>query len=643
MTGLREELRNTRCEALKPPPLLTLSEWAAQHARLPAGTNALPGKFEAFAYQKGWLDAITNPQVCQVVVMKSARIGYTRCLDHAVGYFIHQDPSPILMVLPRIEDCEDFSRSEILPMLTDTPVLAEITGDIKTRDANQRILKRIFRNGASVAFVGANSPAGFRRISARVVLFDEVDGFPLEAGFEGDQVSLGIKRTETYWNRRIVLGSTPTLKYQSRIEKAFAESDQRHFHVACPSCGHFQILRWENLRWDKTDDGKHLPQTAHFVCEKNGCVIEEHHKLAMIAAGKWIAEKPFTGIAGFHLWAAYSLFPNASWSNIISEFLAAHKDPILLRTFTNVTLGEPWEEKGSGRPWEELAARARQSDYQRGTVPKGALLLFLGIDCQVDRLEWVLLGIGLDHRKFVVDYGTIGKPIGEADCQRNLELLLTRTWFNYRRQTMKISLAAIDAGFETDNVLQFCRKHSRVFAVRGVAGDSTARIAKVQRERNEKRGTLLRYARNFFNIGVNVFKLQLYRDLEKDDPSASAYVAFPNNCEDRFFQELVSESRVPVKRLGMTVWKWTKPDRQANEILDATVYAIAASLKYGTHWISDEGWQKLRDEFESGEPLEQTQPSAKVVPPHRPPGVTITQPDAKKSTLASLLAGYGRK
>ena len=314
--GLQAALRAARREALSPPPVLTLSEWAAQHARLPAGTNAMPGRFQAFAYQRGWLDAITDPAVRQVSIMKSARVGYTRCLDHAVGYYVHQDPSPILMVLPRIEDCEDFSRSEILPMLTDTPVLAALTGDIKTRDANQRILKRMFRNGASIAFVGANSPAGFRRISARVVLLDEVDGFPFEAGFEGDQILLAQKRSETFWNRRCILGSTPTLKYQSRIEKAFLDSDQRHFHVPCPSCGQFQVLKWENLRWDKAPDGTHLPHTAHFVCERHGCIIEEHHKPAMIAAGRWVAEKQFTGHAGFHLWTAYSLFPNASWQNI---------------------------------------------------------------------------------------------------------------------------------------------------------------------------------------------------------------------------------------------------------------------------------------------------------------------------------------
>ena len=514
------------------------------------------------------------------------------------------------MVLPRIEDAEDFSRAEILPLLADTPVLAEITGDIQARDSNQRVLKRTFRNGASIAFVGANSPAGFRRITARIVLFDEVDGFPLEAGTEGDQVSLGIKRAETFWNRRIVLGSTPTLKYQSRIEKAFRESDMRRFHVPCPSCGHYQVLRWENLRWDKTPDGRHLPQTAHFICERNGCVIDESSKPAMIAAGRWVAEKPFTGHAGFHIWTAYSLFPNASWPNIVTEYLAARKDPILLRTWTNTTLGQPWEEKGSARPWEELAARARQSHYQRGQVPKGALLLFCGIDCQIDRVEYLVLGVGPDHRKFVVDYGTIGKPIADADAQRHLDLLLQRTWPTSVGRQVSISLAAIDAGYETDTVLEYARRHgpARLIAVRGVAGDYAPRIAKVQRERNEKKGTVLRYAGSFFNIGVSSFKLQLYRDLERDDATAPGFVAFPNNCEDRFFQELVSESRVAVKRMGQIAWVWQKPERQPNEMLDCMVYAIAASLKHGTSWISDQGWAKLKAELETPLPKDHGKP-----------------------------------
>ena len=462
MSPLAKELRRVRREALAPPSRLSLSAWAAQHARLPAGSNALPGRFVAFSYQTGIMDAITDPAVKQVVVQKSARVDYTRCLDHAIGYYIHQDPSSVLMVLPRIEDAEDFSRSEILPLLADTPVLATITGDIKSRDASQRVLKRMFRNSASITFVGANSPAGFRRISARVVLFDEVDGFPAEAGFEGDQIALGIKRSETFWNRRIALGSTPTLRYQSRIEKAFEASDQRRFHVPCPMCGHLQSLRWENLRWDKAADGTHLPHTAHFVCEKNGCVIDESAKPSMIASGRWVAAKPFAGVAGFHIWTAYSLFPNASWQNIVTEFLAARSDAVQLRTWTNTTLGEAWEERGNARPWEELRDRAAKSDYARGTVPKGCLMLFCSVDCQIDHIEYLLLGAGPEHRKFVVDYGTFGKPIADADTQRFLDGLIGESWTNVFGHRLQISLTAIDAGFETDTVLDYCRRSQPV-------------------------------------------------------------------------------------------------------------------------------------------------------------------------------------
>ncbi|MDE9480180.1 phage terminase large subunit family protein, partial [Xenorhabdus bovienii] len=90
---------------------------------------------------------------------------------------------------------------------------------------NQTIRKKTFSNGANLTLIGANSPGGFRRITCRIILFDEVDGYPSGgAGAEGDQISLGIKRSETFWNRKIVIGSTPTVRGTSRIEKSFHDS-----------------------------------------------------------------------------------------------------------------------------------------------------------------------------------------------------------------------------------------------------------------------------------------------------------------------------------------------------------------------------------------------------------------------------------
>lgn len=164
---------------LKPPPKLSLSEWAAQYAVLSAETSAQTGKFEAFAYQVGIMDAFTDPSVEKISVMKSARVGYTKILDHAIGYYLHQDPSPILMVQPRESDAESYSKSEIAPMLRDTPELAALTGDPKAKSSENTLLKKTLLNGSSLTLVGANSPGGFRRITVRIVLFDEVDGYPV--------------------------------------------------------------------------------------------------------------------------------------------------------------------------------------------------------------------------------------------------------------------------------------------------------------------------------------------------------------------------------------------------------------------------------------------------------------------------------
>ena len=321
----------------------------------------------------------------------------------------------------------------------------------------------------------------------------------------------------------------------------------------------------------------------------------------MLAGFEWRAHNPSAAKEhrSFWLWSAYSYLQ--TWPQIAREWLRSRGDPASEKTFWNDTLGKPYEAKGEGRPPEELAARAAKSHYDRGSAPQGALILTLGIDCQLDRCEWQVLGHGEHYRRFVIDCGTIGKHISEPDSQRNLDLLLTRKWPNFCGRQIGISLGAIDAGYSTDDVLDYCRRHSpsRLIAVRGVPGDAVPRLAKVQRERDAKRGTLLRYSRRFFNIGIYQFKLSLYRDLAKDNPEEMGYISFPRGLPNSYFEELVCERRVPYKRMGVTAYRWEKPDRQANEMHDTFLYASAAAIKYGVNWISDQGWARLRSELET--------------------------------------------
>lgn len=602
---LRRALVDIRRVALLPPPQLSLSGWAERYAVLSKETSASHGKFRAFAYQNGIMDAVTDPTVETITVMKSARVGYTKILDHVAGFFIHQDPSPLLIVQPRVEDAEDYSTSEIAPMLRDTPVLAEIAGDLKAKDSNQRILKRVFKNGASLTFVGANSPGGFRRITARVVAFDEVDGYPpAGAGDEGDQIKLGKKRTESFWNRKIILGSTPAIKVTSRIFRSWETSDQRRYYVPCPHCDHRQTLKWSGIRWENDD-----PKTTHYVCE-NGCIIEEHDKAWMVDHGEWIAEKPFAGHAGFHIWAGYSLFANAAWPKLVEEFLSVKGNPLELKTFVNLVLGEPWEERGEEIDMHSLQERATREGWrghdgdEMTPAPEGVLVVTCGVDTQGDRLEIERVGWGVNDESWSLDHEVIYGDPSAPEIWKDLDEYLLTPTETVDGRSLQVSATAIDSGgHSTDAVYNFVRDKTRrrVWAIKGQAGEGRAVWPKLASKNNKGRIAL-------FNIGVDSAKDSVYGRLRIDAPGPG-YCHFPADRDGAYFEQLTSETVVTKYVKGFPVRSWVPKPNTRQEALDCRVYAFAALRSMSISWgkvqriIADQVQAKRRQEVVEEEPL----------------------------------------
>lgn len=577
--AFRVELDRAIRLALAPPPDLTLSEWAERYAVLSRETSAQTGRFRAFAYQRGIMDAITDPSIEEVVVMKSARVGYTKILDHAVGYFLHQDPSPVLVVQPRVEDAEDYSKTEIAPMLRDTPELAALTSGGGPKSGDDTILKKTLRNGASLSLVGANSPGGFRRITVRVVLFDEVDGYPSGgAGNEGDQIALGIKRSETFWNRRIVLGSTPTVKGVSRIERAWLQSDQRRYFVPCPQCGEMQVLEWggpdsaHGLKWSKSPEGEHLPETAHYVCV-NGCVIEEADKPAMVDAGEWRATAPFKGRAGFHIWAAYSLFPNAAWSRLVAEWLRVKDDPLARQTFINLVRGEPYEDRGD-HALSEVRLAARREVYP-AEVPDDVALITAGIDTQGDRLEVEVVGWGRDEESWSIATEVIEGDLETPDPWQRLDDYLKRRWSRRDGKTFEVMAACIDSGGNhTQKVYQFAKERlgRRIWAIKGESarGGMRSPVWPAKRPTSRTKKTFRPII-----LGVNAAKDVVRSRLHLETPGPG-FCHFPVDRDINWFAQLVSERLVTKTMNGQRFRVWELSPGRANEALDCRVYAYGA-------------------------------------------------------------------
>jgi phage terminase large subunit GpA-like protein len=646
--NLKTLLRLAKSENLQPPPKLTLTEWAERYAVLSRETSAQTGRFKAFGYQKGMMDSVTDPTVDEITVMKSARVGYTKMLDHAVGYFLHQDPCPILLVQPRVEDAEDYSKTEIAPMLRDTPVLAEIAGDAKAKDSNQTILKKTLRNGASITMVGANSPAGFRRITARVILFDEIDGYPNGgAGSEGDQIALGKKRGETFWNRKVIKGSTPTIKGTSRVEKSWLESDQRRYHVPCPHCGEKQPLEWggpdtpHGLKWSKDEAGQGLPDSVHYVCRANGCIIDEADKPEMIAAGEWIAGQTFKGHAGFHIWAGYSLFPNAAWPKLVTEWLRVKGDPLARQTFINLVLGEPYEDRGD-KALSEARLVAR-SEVWSAEVPDGVAVVVAGIDTQDDRVEIEIVGWGRNEESWSIAHEVISGDPDTSMLWDEVDAYLKRVWRRNDGLGFEVMAACIDSGgHHTQRVYDFAKARlgRRIWAVKGESARSGARspVWPTKRPSSKTKASFRPII-----IGVNAAK-DVIRSRLHLEAAGPGYMHFPTERDVNYFAQMVAERSVTKVVNGQRFRVWELPSGRANEALDMRVYAYAALcglLHFGLQ-LNRRADEVQAAIVKAAAPAEDI-PMETVMPPQRqvvipPPSIIAPNPAIARRSLISRFA-----
>ncbi|GAQ24230.1 phage terminase large subunit family protein [Tepidanaerobacter syntrophicus] len=544
---------------LAPPPKLTVSQWADKYRRLSPESSAESGQWrtDRAPYQREIMDAINDPEVETVVVMSSAQVGKTEILLNTIGYFIDYDPAPMIYMLPTKEIAEAFSKDRLAPMIRDTPVLRGKIKDAKSRDSDNTLLHKKFPGG-HITLIGANSPAGLSSRPVRILLADEVDRFPLSAGTEGDPLSLAAKRTTTFWNKKKVYVSTPTIKDASRIEAEYEDSTMEQWCLPCPSCGHYQPLRWAQIRFED----------ATMECEK---CKERHTEFEWKSQnGKWIARKKHPNKRGFHLCELAS--PWKRWEEIIEDFKEAkEKGPEVLKVWVNTALGETWEDHAGDLEVKTLMKRRERYDAE---VPDDVLVLTAGVDVQDDRLEVEVVGWGIGKESWGIEYKIFYGDPGQQAIWDQLDQYLNQEWSFKNGEKINISCACIDSGGHfTTEVYKFCkpREHRRIFAVKGRGGMGIPFVGKVSRN-NRERAAL-------FTLGVDNGKDTILTRL-KIEFEGPGYCHFPINAEkgydETYFEGLASEKRIIKYRKGRPKIEWIKKSGVSNEPLDVRNYATAA-------------------------------------------------------------------
>jgi phage terminase large subunit GpA-like protein len=235
--------------AFLPPPRLTLSAWIERNICLP-DDSAVPGPMHLWPWQREIADAISDPLIERVSLLKAARVGFTSLTVGAIGAHIVNEPASILVLLPTESDARDFVTSDIEPTFSSSPALRKALSANREEAGRDTLTSRRFAGG-SLKIVAAKAPRNLRRHTARILIVDEADA--CEAGAEGDPIKLAERRTMTFANRKIIIGSTPVFADASPVIKSYAASDQRVFEVPCPSCGGFFEILWSHITWPKAE------------------------------------------------------------------------------------------------------------------------------------------------------------------------------------------------------------------------------------------------------------------------------------------------------------------------------------------------------------------------------------------------------
>lgn len=450
---------------LRPPRRLGVVDWAESHIELDAKYHGEPGKLrirDRTPYMVEPLESFTDPHQHEVVLMCATQTMKSMVFNVLLAYMVAEDPGPALYQMADREACRKIAREKIHPFF-DSPKLAKYVP--RERSKWTQVHMDFGRMTLDMAWSG--SPSALAASSKRIIFQDEIDKYPL-GGHEGDPAELGEERTRTFWNYKILKASTPSDE-SSRIHVEYEKTDRRRYHVPCPFCGTYQVLRFSSdealefdadegaaqasapgrLRWPddvRDPDRIAIERLAWYECASCRGEIRDGHKPWMLKHGVWCpagcrvvndaqiggkseiassldpaprndnapvprieGDIPLTRARGYHLNALYS--PWRDWSSIAAAFLSDRENPWSLRNFVNSTLADVY--RGKVKTIDEGALDAASA---RGlhALPEGAE----GPVRVPEGVEWVTLGVDVQEKLlyYIVRGWGYGQETWLLDC-----------------------------------------------------------------------------------------------------------------------------------------------------------------------------------------------------------------------------------
>lgn len=568
--------------AIRPPPNVSVSEWATQNRVLSPEASAEQGRWRnsRTPYLVEIMDAFSDPRIHHIVVVASSQVGKSEFENNVIGRTIDVDPGSILFIHPQMTDAKEYSKLRIAPMIRDCPTLRAKVAEKKSRDSGNTILQKSYPGGI-LTMCGSTEAHALASKPIRYVLGDERDRWAVSAGTEGDPWELAMARQTIFYNAKAVEVSTPTIKGHSAIAKSYVKGTMERWVSQCPHCKGFHELRWEDIRYEYDTIETHGEKTykvkdVWYLCPECACISDE--VTMKRAPAHWQAENPAAyenGIRSFWLNSFVSQW--AAWKDTVLKYLNALGDTKKMQVVYNTRLGLLWEDRGDVQ--DEDTMLGRREEYP-AELPDGVLVLTAGVDTQDDRMEYEIVGFGHFGETWGIEKGIIsGRPDSDEVWQQLDELVFDRKLKFADGLELPVSIKFVDEGGHfTQEVRQRChdRIGKKVFCIKGFPGSDRPFTGPPKQVKitvqNRYIGMCWQY-----QLGVDAGKQIIMDDLKVQEPGPR-YCHFPRRDDYGlgYFNGLLSEHLI-YKEGHRNPWQWDKiSGHERNEPLDCRNYAIAA-------------------------------------------------------------------
>ncbi|WP_299947752.1 terminase gpA endonuclease subunit [uncultured Microbulbifer sp.] len=571
------------------PEPLSMAEWADKHFYMSPESSYVEGQWRSDPYQIPILNMMGNEDIEEFNWEKAARVGYTKSIVIALGYFAEHKQRNQMLWQPTDTTAQGFMQQHVQPMIRDVKVVRKLAPWFGKKHSDNKLDYKKFSNSRQIFVLGGTAAANYREKSVDVAIYDELSQFDEDIEGQGSATQLGDMRLEGSSFPKSIRGSTPTRVDECQLTKAAEKADERFKrYLPCPHCGEYQTLEWggPDVDWGIKWDSRATVLQAYYVCRHTGCVIEQRALLGMDQRGEMRSESGMVTRDGLtfyrdgksvdpprsvsvHIWSAYNT--RTTWGKIAHKFLQVCKDPIELKGWVNTTKGEPWEEAGDKLDADHLYLRR---EHYPAPVPQAAVVLVAGVDVHPDRLEGSVWAFGGDARgteSWLIEHQVFPGDANKWDVWERLSAWRHSPIEHESGVRLRIAACCIDTGgHNTAMVYKYCKQHAleRVFAIRG---SSQPGMPLVGRPSKNNKGNV-----NLYSIGTDTAKESILGRLQISEPGPG-YVHFPvaKKIDREYFEQLTSEKRVPRKKDGRIVKKF-EPVRDRNEALDCYVYALAA-------------------------------------------------------------------